>query len=272
VRTTIIRPAGRVPSVRIDELVEHRDLFFLLVWRDIKLRYKQTVVGAGWAVLQPLALMVVFSVFFGRFAHVSSDGFPYPVFAYGALVPWTLCSQAASQAAESLVSSASVITKVYFPRLLVPLAAASAALFDAAISLLLLVGLMAIYGVRPRPALVALPAIAFLAFVVALAVGTWLSALNVRYRDVRYVLPLLFQIWLFATPVAYSLSAVPPHWRLFVAVNPMVSVVGLSRWALLGTSPGSPAALLVSSLVTAALLVGGLAYFRATERGFADLV
>jgi lipopolysaccharide transport system permease protein len=216
--------------------------------------------------------MVVFTVFFGHFAHVSSDGFPYAVFSYAALVPWTLFSQAAAQAADSLVSSASVITKVYFPRLLVPLATASASLLDAAISLVLLIGLMAFYGIHPRVELVTLPGITVLAFVVAVAVGIWLSALNVRYRDVHYALPLVFQVWLFATPVAYSMTAIPPRWRLLVACNPMVGMVDLSRWALLGTSPGSVLMLVISLVVTALLLVGGLVYFRATERSFADVV
>jgi lipopolysaccharide transport system permease protein len=272
VTTTTIRPSRRLPSLGLGELAGSRDLFFLLVWRSIKLRYKQTAIGGAWAVLQPLALMVVFTVFFGRFAHVSSDGAPYAVFVYSALVPWTLFFQAASQASDSLVASAQVITKVYFPRLLLPLAAAAASLLDAIISLVLLVGLMAYYGVRPRPVIAALPAITLLAFVVALAVSTWLSALNVRYRDVRYAMPLLFQVWLFATPVAYSFSAVPLRWRGLVALNPMVSVVNLSRWALLGTSPGSLLEIVLSLLVTAVLGMTGLAYFRHTERGFADLV
>ncbi|HTW97645.1 MAG TPA: ABC transporter permease [Acidimicrobiales bacterium] len=270
--TTTIRPAGRLPTLRVHELVEYRDLYWLLVWRDVRLRYKQTAIGAAWAVLQPLVLMVVFSVFLGHFAHVSSEGFPYPVFTYGALVPWTLFSQAASQAADSLVSSASVITKVYFPRIVVPLAAASSPLLDAAISLVLLVGLMVFYGIRPRIELVAFPGVVLLALLLALAVGIWLSALNVRYRDVRYALPLLFQVWLFATPVAYSLSAVPERWRWLVACNPMVSVVELSRWSLLGTGPGGALALGISAGVTVVLLLGGLAYFQSTERGFADLV
>jgi lipopolysaccharide transport system permease protein len=270
--TTTIKPSGRMPALRLRELVAYRDLYVLLVWRNIKLRYKQTAIGAAWAVLQPLALMVVFTVFFGHFAYVSSDGYPYAVFAYAALVPWTLFSQAAAQAADSLVASASVITKVYFPRLLVPLATASASLLDAAISLVLLVGLMAYYGIRPRIELVALPGITLLAFVVAVAVGTWLSALNVRYRDVHYALPLVFQVWLFATPVAYSISSVPARWRLLVSCNPMVAMVDLSRWALLGTSPGSAPMLAVSLLVATCLLAGGLVYFRATERGFADVV
>jgi lipopolysaccharide transport system permease protein len=267
--TTTIRPSRRIPSLGLGELKGYRDLFVLLVWRNVKLRYKQTVIGGAWAVLQPLALMVVFSVFFGLFVHVPSDGYPYAVFAYSALVPWTLFFQAASQAADSLVASAQVITKVYFPRLLLPLAAAVACLLDALISLVLLVGLMIYYGIRPRPLL---PLVTVLAEVVAVSVSTWLSALNVRYRDVRYALPLLFQVWLFATPVAYSLSSVPARWRLLVSCNPMVSVVELSRWALFGTSPGSAAMLALSALVTAALLASGLGYFRATERGFADLV
>lgn len=270
--TTIIRPSRRLPSIGLGELVGYRDLFVLLVWRNVKLRYKQTVIGGAWAVLQPLALMVVFSVFFGHFAHVASDGFPYAVFCYSALVPWTLFFQASTLASESLVSSAQVITKVYFPRLLLPLASASACILDALVSLILLIGLMAWYGIRPRPELAALPLITLLAFVVAVSVSIWLSALNVRYRDVRYALPLLFQVWLFATPVAYSLTAVPARWRDLMACNPMVSVVDLARWSLLGTSPGSIAMLAISALVTAFLLASGMAYFRSTERGFADLV
>lgn len=271
-QTTVIRPTGRMPRIGIAELVEHRDLFAMLVARDIKLRYKQTAVGAAWAVLQPLVLMAVFSVFFGRFAHVSSDGRPYPVFAYSALVPWTLFSQAMTQASESLVSSAQVITKVYFPRLLVPLAAASAVLLDAAIATALLILLLVAYGQPLRVQLLTLPLVMGFAYAVAVSIGLWLSSLNVRYRDVRYTLPLLVQVWLFATPVVYALSVVPPRWRDVVAVNPMVAVVDLSRWAVLGAPAGGAAMLAISAGVTVVLLLGGVAYFRATERGFADAV
>ncbi|WP_217644451.1 ABC transporter permease [Geodermatophilus amargosae] len=250
----------------------YRDLVYFLTWRDIKVRYKQTALGAAWAVLQPVLTMVVFSIFFGRLAGVPSEGVPYPVFAYTALVPWTFFANAVTQASNSLVAQEAMLTKVYFPRLIVPLAAVLAGLVDVSIAFVVLVGLMLAYGTVPTVAILALPLLVVFAAITALAVGLWLSALNVRYRDVRYTLPFIVQLWLFASPVAYPSSLVPEAWRPLYGVNPMVGVVDGFRWALLGGTESPGSAFLVSVAAVVALLVGGLAYFRRMERSFADAV
>lgn len=246
-----------------------RELLYYLMWRDVKVRYKQTVIGAGWAVLQPLLAMLIFTLVFSRLARLDSEGVPYPLFAYTALAPWTFFATALSLGGSSLVSNERLVTRVWFPRLIIPVAAIGGTLVDFGLSAVVLVALMAVYGVAPGLAVVTLPAFVLLAIVTALGVGTMLAAVNVRYRDVRYVIPFLVQVWLFVTPVAYSADLVPDEWRLVYAINPMVSVVQGFRWSLLGSSaPGWQ--LVVSSLSAIGLLVVGLVVFRRLEDTFAD--
>ncbi len=270
-RTTRVQPSSGWVGVRSQELWDYRELFYFLTWRDIKVRYKQTALGATWAVLQPVLTMVVFSVFFGRLAGVPSEGLPYPLFAFAALVPWTFFASAVTLAGNSLVEQERILAKVYFPRLIVPSAAVLASLVDFAIAFVVLLGLMAVYGIVPTAAILALPLLVVLAAATALAVGLWLSALNVLYRDVRYVIPFVVQLWLFISPVAYPSSLVPEPWDAIYGINPMAGVIDGFRWALFGgEAPGTM--LVVSVLVTAALLAGGLLYFRRMERSFADVV
>lgn len=267
-RPTVITPGG---ALRLRELWEYRELLYFLTWRDVKVRYKQTALGVAWAVLQPLLAMFVFSLFFGRLARMESDGLPYPLFNLAGLVPWTFFVFGLSESANSLVASRPLLTKVYFPRLAIPLATVLAGLVDFSIAFVLLLVVTAWYGVAPGPEAVAVLPLVLLAFTTAAGVGMWFAALNVRYRDVRYVLPFVTQLWLFATPIVYPSSLVPEAWRPAYALNPMVGVVDGFRWALLGAEP--PGATLAIS-AGAALLVaaGGLWYFRRTERTFADIV
>jgi lipopolysaccharide transport system permease protein len=259
-------------SLQLGELWDYRELLAFLTWRDVKVRYRQTVIGALWAVLQPFTLMVVFSIFLNKLAHVPSNGLPYPLFAFAGLVPWTLFASSLGGASDSLVSSSSLISKVYFPRLVIPLAVTGSYVFDFVIAFGLLVGMMGYYGVFPGFALLAAPALVLLTLLTAISVGLWLTALNVRYRDVRYTVPFLLQVWLFASPIAYASSLVPHRWQLVYSLNPMTTVIDGFRWSLLGTkwSPGTSA--VVSLSVVAALLVSGVVYFRRMERTFADVV
>ena len=267
---TYIRPGARSMSFTLREIWQARELLYFLVWRDIKVRYKQTVLGIGWSVLQPFLTMVVFTIFFGRLAKVPSDGVPYPVFSLAALVPWTYFATAASSGAASLVGSQHLVAKVYFPRVLVPLAAVLMPVVDLVVSFGMLVALMAWYHVVPTPALVALPFYAVLGVLTAFAVTLWTSALTVRYRDVRYVLPFVVQIWLFVSPVAYPASMVPERWRPLYAVNPMATVVEGFRSSLLGTpAPGAMAMIALATVATALAL--GAAYFRSVEGSIVDL-
>ncbi len=258
--------------MRPGELWDYRELFYFLTWRDIKVRYKQTAFGAAWAVLQPFATMVVFSLFFGSLAGISSGGTPYPVFAFAALVPWTFFATAVALAGNSLVEQERILAKVYFPRLIVPTAAVLACLVDFAIAFVVLVAMMLAYGIVPSAAILTLPLFVVLAAAAALAVGLWLSALNVLYRDVRYVIPFLLQLWLFVSPVAYPSSLVPEPWDAVYGLNPMAGVIDGFRWALLGQPEPPGVMLAVSVVMTAALLAGGLLYFRRMERSFADVV
>jgi lipopolysaccharide transport system permease protein len=266
------RPPSRWPSLDLGELWSYRELLFFLTWRDIKVRYKQTMLGASWAVIQPFMTMVVFSIFFGRLAGLPSEGVPYPIFTYSGLVPWMFFANALTQASSSLVQHEKVITKVYFPRLLVPLSAVLSVLVDFAISFVVLLGMMLFFGIVPTAAIWTLPFLVVLATVTALAVGLWLAALNVKYRDVRYVTPFMIQFWLFATPIAYSSTLVPEQWRLLYSLNPMVGVVEGFRWALLGSATAPGPMLAVSMVAVLFLLVGGLFYFRRMEAYFADVV
>jgi lipopolysaccharide transport system permease protein len=258
--------------LNLKDVWEYRELLYFLVWRDIKVRYKQTALGAAWAVLQPLLTMLVFTVIFGRLAKVPSDGIPYPVFAYTALLPWQLFAFALSESSNSLVTNKNLLTKVYFPRLIVPMASVFAGLVDFAIAFLLLIALMVIYHVTPSMAAAWLPVFLLMTIATALSVGLWLSALNVKFRDVRYLIPFLTQFWMYATPVAYPSSLVPEPWREWYGLNPMAGVVEGFRWALLGKS-GNPGLLVwVSVTAVVLLLTGGLYYFRRTEATFADIV
>ena len=268
----VIAPARGWVPIRLRELWEYRELLYFLVWREVKIRYKQTALGVAWAVIQPFFTMIVFTVVFSHFGKMPSDGIPYPVFAYCALLPWQLFAFALGESSNSVVANQRLITKVYFPRLIMPIAAVCVGLVDFCISFSVMLGLMAYYHVLPGAAFWTVPFWALLAVVTALGVGLWLSALNVKYRDIRYTLPFLTQIWLFATPVAYSASIVPAAWRPLYALNPMVGVVQGFRWALLDNrgSAGLPVALSVG--VVALLLVSGLFYFRRMERTFADIV
>ncbi|MBX7221902.1 MAG: ABC transporter permease [Blastocatellia bacterium] len=259
-------------SLKLAEVWEFRELLYFLIWRDVKVRYKQTLVGAGWAIIQPVFTMAVFSIFFGRLAKMPSDGIPYPVFSLAALVPWTFFANALTQAANSLATNANLVTKVYFPRLIIPTAGVLAGLFDLAISFVVLVGLMGYYGIFPKVQMLAFPLFIGLAVVAAMGVGLWMAAVNVEYRDVRYALPFVVQFWMFATPIAYSSTLVPPEWRTLYAVNPMVGVIEGIRWSLLGTGSVSWGMLAVSCLVALGLLISGAFYFRRMEKDFADRI
>jgi lipopolysaccharide transport system permease protein len=267
----VLEPSNGFIKLNLRDVWAYRELLYFLIWRDVKVRYKQTALGAAWAILQPVLTMAVFSVFFGRFARMPSDGVPYPVFAFAALLPWQLFAFALTQSANSLVENQNLITKVYFPRLIVPLAAVLAGLVDFSIALVFLLGLMWYYHIVPTAAVALLPLFVALAIATALAVGLWLSSLNVKFRDVRYTIPFLTQVWMFATPVAYPSSIVPEQWRAWLGLNPLAGVVEGFRWALLGKSHPSIPLLGVSVAAVTALLVGGLVYFRKTEATFADL-
>jgi lipopolysaccharide transport system permease protein len=269
---TVVVPPSRWPSFNLREIWEARDLLFILAWRDIKVRYKQTTLGAAWAVLQPLLTMVVFSLLFGVAAKLPSEGIPYPIFTYAALLPWQLFAYAMTESGNSLVANQQLITKVYFPRLVIPLGAVLAGLVDFAIAFVVLLGMMVFYHIPFSLNMLLLPFFVLLAVLTALTVGMWLSALNVEYRDVRYTIPFLTQFWMFATPIAYSATLVPEQWLWLYSLNPMYGVVQGFRWALLGLEGFSLPFFLLSTGVVVVLLIGGLAYFRHMEDSFADNV
>lgn len=269
----VIGPARLWSGEELRELWSYRELLYLLVWRDVKVRYKQTAFGAGWAVIQPLMTMVVFTVVFKRFAKIDvPDGLPYPIFAFAALLPWNYFSQAIARSSASLVGSANLVSKVYFPRLIIPIAAAIAPAVDFAVASIVLFAMMAYYGIAPSWGVLMLPVFVFFSFLAALSVGLWLTALNVKYRDVGHTIPFLMHIWMYASPVAYPIELVPEHWRVVYSLNPMVGVIEGFRWGLLGRSAPDFAAMGISLCVVIALLVGGLFYFRRTERTFADII
>jgi lipopolysaccharide transport system permease protein len=267
-----IEPSRGWVSLKLKEIWEYRELLYFLTWRDVKVRYKQTVLGAAWAVIQPFFTMVVFSLFFGRLAKVPSDGIPYPIFAFAALVPWNYFANALTQSSDSLVGSANLIKKVYFPRLVIPMAAVISGAVDFSIAFTVLLGMMLFYGIVPTVHTLWLPLLLLLGVVTALGVGLWLSALNVQFRDVRYTVPFLAQFWMFATPVAYPSSLLSQPWRTIYGLNPMAGVVEGFRWALLGTKTAPGPMLAVSAAVAVLVLVGGAFYFRRMEKTFADVV
>jgi lipopolysaccharide transport system permease protein len=270
--TVRIRPSAGWRALDLRELWRYRELLWFLALRDIKLRYKQTALGVAWAVLQPLLTMAIFTIFFGILAKLPSDGVPYALFVLAALLPWQLFAYALTQSSNSLVAERRLITKVYFPRLLVPLASVISGLADFAVAFLLVLGMMAWYGVPLTWNLLAVPVLVLFAVATALAIGLWLAALNVQYRDVKYTIPFLTQVWMFATPVAYPSSLVPEPYRPLYGLNPMAGVVEGFRWALLGQGDAPAALMAVSALTVAVMLVAGMYNFRRLERVFADVI
>jgi lipopolysaccharide transport system permease protein len=268
----IIRPSRGWASINFRELWDYHELLYFLTLRSIKVRYRQTLLGVTWAIIQPLLTMVVFSIFFGRLARMPSEGIPYPVFAYTALVPWMFFANAFTVSTNSLVDHERMITKVYFPRLMLPMAAVLAGLVDFIIAFIVLIGMMLFYGIVPTVAIWTIPFFTLLATATALGVGLWFSALNVQYRDVRYIIPFLTQLWLFVTPVAYPISLVPKSWRAIYGLNPMAGVVEGFRWALLGKTQAPGPMIVFSTVAVLGLLAGGLYFFRRMEKTFADVV
>jgi len=267
-----IEPSKGWVSLKLRELWEYRELLYFLIWRDIKVRYKQTVLGAAWAIIQPLFTMVVFSVFFGRLAKIPSDGIPYPIFSYTALVPWTFFAQGLNQAVSGMVSHANLIKKVYFPRLAIPIARVLAGVVDFSLAFIVLLGMMLAYDIVPTVNTLWLPLFLLLALITSLGTALWLAAMNVQFRDVGYTVPFITQFWMFATPIVYPSSLLPEPWRTLYGINPMTGVVEGFRWALLGTDTAPGPIIVVSSLVALALLVSGAFYFRRMEKTFADVV
>ena len=267
-----LRPAAGWLSIDLKELWRYRELIFFLTWRDIKVRYKQAVLGIAWAILQPLLTMLIFTLIFGILLKTPSQGLPYPLFALSALLPWQLFASALQRSSISLVGNANLITKIYFPRLAIPLASVFAALVDFGVSFIVLLGVMAFYQYWPGWNILWLPLIVLLALLTALAVGLWLSALNVQYRDVQHMVPFIIQVWMYASPIVYPIETIPEGtWRLLYGLNPMVGVIQGFRWALLGTTPPD-FTMLISVGVVLILLISGLFYFRRMEKTFADIV
>jgi lipopolysaccharide transport system permease protein len=267
-----IEPSKGWVSLKLRELWEYRELLYFLIWRDVKVRYKQTVLGAAWAIIQPFFTMVVFSLFFGKLAKVPSDNIPYPIFSYAALVPWTFFAQGLNQASTGMVSHANLIKKVYFPRLAIPIARVLAGAVDFVLAFIVLLGMMLAYGIVPTINALWLPLFLLLALITALGTALWLAAMNVQFRDVGYTVPFIVQFWMFATPIAYPSSLLPEPWRTLYGINPMAGVVEGFRWALLGTDTAPGSIIIVSSLAALTLLVGGAFYFRRMEKTFADVV
>lgn len=267
-----IEPSKGWVSLKLNELWAYRELLYFLTWRDIKVRYKQTALGAAWAIIQPVFTMIVFSLFFGKLGKIPSDGIPYPIFAYAALVPWTFFAGGLSQSSNSLVGSSNLIKKVYFPRLAIPIATILSEVVDFFLAFVVLVGMMLYYRIVPTANVLYLPLFLLLALITSLGVGLWLSAMNVQFRDVRYIVPFITQFWMFATPIAYPSSLLPEPWRTLYGINPMVGVVEGFRWALLGTNSAPGPILAVSSLTSIIILIGGAFYFRRMEKTFADVV
>ncbi len=267
-----IAPSTGWVSINWREVWQYRELLFFMTWRDVKVRYKQTALGAGWAILQPLLTMVVFSLFFGRLAGLDSDGVPYPIFNYAALVPWTFFSNGLRHTSDSLVMQGNMLKKVYFPRLILPIAPLLSGIVDFLLAFVVLIFMMIGYRIVPTANIIFLPLFLLLAFVTALGVGLWFAAINVKYRDVRYTIPFLTQFWLFATPIAYSSSLLPEQYQVLYGLNPMVGVVEGFRWALIGVDMPSLPMLGLSALAAVTILIGGLFYFRRLEKTFADVV
>jgi lipopolysaccharide transport system permease protein len=270
--TRVIEPRKKRLHLDLRAVWQYREMLYFLIWRDVKVRYKQTAIGAGWAILQPLMTVLIFTVVFGSFAKIPSDGLPYPIFAYTALLPWTYFAQAIGRSGASLVGDASLISKVYFPRVIVPISAAVAPLVDFAVAFVILLAMMAWFGIGPSWGVLALPLFLLLAMITALAVGLWLSALNVRYRDVGHTIPFFTQVWMYASPIAYPVGLVPEKWRLLYSLNPMAGVIEGFRWALLGKERPDFGVMVASAVMVIAMLLGGIVFFKQMERTFADVV
>ena len=267
-----IEPSQGWTSLNLHDLWVYRELLYFLCWRDIKVRYKQTVLGVSWAIIQPFFTMVIFSLFFGRLAKMPSDGVPYPIFSYAALVPWTFFANGLNQASNSLVINAVLIKKVYFPRLVIPIATVCSGVIDFVLAFIVLLGMMLYFGIFPTLNILWLPFFFLLSFVTALGPALWLSAMNVQFRDIRYTMPFLTQLWLFSTPIVYPSSLLSEPWRTLYGINPMVGVVESFRWALLGTETAPGPTIIVSCVTASALLISGLFYYRRMEKTFADVV
>lgn len=268
---TVIRPLRGWVPINLREIWAYRELLYFLTWRDVKVRYKQTVLGFAWAILQPFLMMIVFSLFFGNLLDVPSEDIPYPLFSYAALLPWTLFAQGINRSSGSLVDNVSMIQKIYCPRLLVPVSGILTPVVDFAIAFIILIGMMFYYGYTPTVRIFMIIPLLLLALSTALGVGLWLSAINVRYRDVKYTIPFLVQLWLFASPVVYSSSLLPERFQTIYGLNPMAGVIEGFRWALLGTDPPG-SLLMVSVLIVITVLISGAFYFRRMEKTFADVV
>ncbi len=268
----VIQPSHGWSALGLREMWHYRELMYFMIWRDIKVRYKQTALGAAWAIIQPFFTMVVFSLFFGRLAGVPSDGVPYPIFSYTALVPWTFFANGLTLASNSLVGSANLLSKVYFPRLIVPTATILSGIVDFALAFVVLIAMMLAYGIMPTINVIWLPFFLLLALITSLGAGLWLSALNVKFRDVKYVVPFLTQLWMFLTPIAYPSTMLPEPWRTLYGLNPMAGVIEGFRWALLGTQMTVGPMILVSAIAAVVLLMTGAFYFRRMEKTFADVV
>jgi lipopolysaccharide transport system permease protein len=272
VKVMLLDASQSDPLLDLTELWQHRELLYFLIWREVKVRYKQTAIGVAWAVFHPLITMVIFAIIFGIFAQLPSDGLPYPVFAYSALLPWTYFSQALSRAGYCLLGDSSLLRKVYFPRLILPLAAVIVPIIDFFLALLILFGMLFWFGITPTWAVLMLPVFLFMAVLTALAVGLWISPLNVKYRDVNIVIPVLIQLWMYASPVVYPLSLIPEKWQAIYSLNPLVGVISGFRWALLGGMKPDFQLMGVSVLAVLLLLWGGIVFFKRAEPTFADIV
>jgi lipopolysaccharide transport system permease protein len=269
---TIIEAKKGLRWINLRELWRYHELLFFLVWRDVGVRYRQSVLGIGWAVLQPFLTMMVFTIIFGRFARIPSEGIPYPLFSYSALLPWTYFARSLSASSDSLVGSTNLVSKVYFPRLILPLTGVMVGLVDFAVAFLLLIGMMFWYGFSPNWGVVLLPVFIFLSLLTALGTGLWLTSLNVKFRDVKFVVPFFTQIWMYASPIIYPSSLIPEKFRALYGLNPMVGIIEGFRWALIGQAAPDWTMMAVSCLVVLGLLVSGLLYFRNMEKIFADII
>ena len=268
----VLRPRTGYLDLDLAEVWRYRELLYFLIWRELKVRYKQAAIGAGWAIIQPVFMVLIFSAVFGMFARIPSDGFPYPVFAFTAVLAWTYFSQALGRCSTGLVEDAELIRKIYFPRLILPFAAVVAPLVDLLIALPILLAMMLWYGIIPSPNMLMLPLFVLLALLLALACGLWLGPINVRYRDIKHVIPFLIQVWMYASPVVYPVSMVPERWQLLYSLNPMVGVIEGFRWAVLGQGSPNLVAIAISAVAVLVLLAGGLVYFARMQRYFADVI
>lgn len=267
-----VRPNRRLFNLELGAVWRYRELLYFLIWRDFKVRYKQAAIGVAWAIVQPVFMVIIFTVVFGNFAKIPSDGIPYPLFAFTALLPWTYFSEAVRRGSMGLVEDSELIRKIYFPRLIIPLAMVVGPMVDFLVSFLVLAALLVWYGVMPTWGVVFLPLFVFIALILALAVALWLGPVNVRFRDIKHTLPLLLQTWMYASPIVYPLSIVPEQWKLLYSLNPMVGVIEGFRWALLGTGNPDFVAMSLSAVLVLLVLLGGIVYFKRMERFFADVI